>query len=101
MLINGPTGLSKMALLASHAATLPINRLFVSFVTPSMVYVPGSNTLKTTGLNLSQSGDEGFAPLRASITALAAAGVDVILSLGGWDVSVARPPPRKQARPKN
>ena len=80
VLINGPDGLAKMALLAGSASTLPITRLFVSFVTPTMVYVPGSATLATTGLNLSQSGDEGFAPLRASITALVKGGVDVFLS---------------------
>ena len=85
VLINGPNGLAKMSLLANSAATLPITRLFVSFVTPTMVYVPGSATLATSGLNLSATGDEGFAALQGSIKTLVAAGVDVFLSLGGWD----------------
>jgi hypothetical protein len=85
VLLNGPNGLEKMALLANASSTLPITRLWVSFVTPTMVYVPGSNTLQTSGLNLSQTGDEGFAALKKSITTLVAAGVDVFLSLGGWD----------------
>ena len=102
MLLNGPTGLGKMALLAGSAATLPISRLFISFVTPTMVYVPSSNTLATTGLNLSQTGDEGFAALKASVGALSAAGVDVILSLGGWDCTLRTTPARPTTTaPKN
>jgi hypothetical protein len=53
--------------------------------------VPNSNTLATAGLNLSQTGDEGFAALKASVGMLAAAGVDVMLSLGGWECVCKQP----------
>lgn len=84
-MINGPEGLDKMALLASSAATLPLTRVFVSFVSPSLVYVPGSSTLANTGLNISSAADGGFAALKASVATLTAAGVDVLISMGGWD----------------
>ena len=84
-MINGADGIGKMQLLANNAATLPITRLFVSFVSPTLVYVPGSATLENVGLNLSHIGDFGFAPLKAAITTLASSGVDVLLSMGGWD----------------
>lgn len=84
-LLNGPEGLGKISLLASQAATLPINRLWISFFSPSMTYVPGSKTLQYTGLNISSSGDFGFANLSAAIKQLQAGGVDVLLSMGGWD----------------
>jgi len=50
-MINGPLGLSKMALLANQNP-LPISRLYVGFVNPTMTYIPGSKTLNNTGLNL-------------------------------------------------
>jgi len=49
------------------------------------VYVPGSNTLKYTGLNVSTTGDAGFADLKSAISTLQASGVDVFLSVGGWN----------------
>ncbi len=84
-MINGPDGLAKMSLLASNAATLPLTRIFISFVSPTLVYVPGSNTLSLVGLNISNAADGGFAALKASIATLTASGIDVLISLGGWD----------------
>jgi len=80
-----PIGLKAMAALAANAATLPINRLWVSFFSPTMVYVPGSHTLKNTGLHISNASDGGFAELKKSIALLAAGGVETFLSLGGWN----------------
>jgi len=85
VLLNGPEGIGKIQLLSQNAATLPINRLWISFFSPTMMYVPGSNTLQYTGLNISQNGDYGFGALKTAITSLKAGGVDVLLSMGGWD----------------
>jgi hypothetical protein len=90
-LINGPTGLAKMALLATDPL-LPISRLYVGFLNPTMSYVKGSHTLNNTGLNLTAglpgpAKDFGFAALATSIAAIRKAGVEVFLSLGGWDFS--------------
>lgn len=84
-LLNGPDGLAKLALLAADAATLPLTRVFLGFLSPTMVYVPGSETLAHTGLNLTAEGDGGFAAVKAGVGALRAAGVEVLLSIGGWD----------------
>lgn len=89
VMMDGPEGLAKVQLLASQAATLPINRLWLAFVSPTLVYVPGSQTLEYTGLNLttSSTGDFGFAALAAAIATLNASGVEVFISMGGWDYS--------------
>lgn len=50
-----------------------------------MVYTSGDASLQYTGLNLSTSPDFGFAALKASILNITSAGVDVLLSVGGWD----------------
>jgi hypothetical protein len=75
------------ALVATQAATLPLNRVWLSFFSPDLVYVPSSNTLCSTGLNASSTGDCGFAVVKSAIAALAASGIDVLLSMGGWDGS--------------
>jgi hypothetical protein len=77
--------LSGLKLLASHASTLPLNRIWVSFFSPQLVYQPGSNTLAYTGLNASNAADAGFAELKSYIQQLQSAGVEVFLSVGGWD----------------
>ena len=82
-MLNGPDGIGKIQLLAASASTLPINRLWVSFFSPTLMYVPGSKTLEFAGLNLSQAGDFGFAALQTAIGQLKAGGVDVLLSMGG------------------
>lgn len=78
-------GVPKLQALAAQAATLPISRLWVSFFQPSLVYLPGSNSLQYSGLNLTQSGDYGFAILKQAIAQLQAGGVEVFLSMGGWN----------------
>lgn len=75
-------GVEKLQALAANAATLPVNRLWVSFVSPSLVYSPGSNTLKNVGLGLTQTGDYGFSILKTAIATLQAGGVEVFLSMG-------------------
>jgi len=86
-MLNGPTGIAKIQALAAHAPLLPITRLWIGFVSPTMVYVPGSNTLAYTGLNMSAAADGGFAALQSAVTTIVASGVDVLVSLGGWDGS--------------
>lgn len=83
--LYGQAGLEKLQLLVASAATMPVTRLWLAFVTPSMTYVPGSNTLCTSGLNMSSAGDCGFAELQTAVKAIVASGVDVLLSVGGWD----------------
>lgn len=78
-------GPAKLKALADNAATIPINRLFVSFFRPDMVYIPGENSLKRVGLKYgAQSGDHGYAEVKSYIDKLKAGGVEVFLSLGGW-----------------
>jgi GH18 family chitinase len=88
VMLNGPDGLAKLQLLASQAATLPITRLWLAFVSPTMVYVPGSNTLQNVGWNLTRpGGDYGFAAVKAAINKLNSSGIEVFISIGGWDSS--------------
>ena len=86
-LLNGAEGLAKLQALSSAAATLPVTRVFLGFFTPTMVYVSGSDNITQVGLQLSSAPDGGFAALKAAVTALQAAGVDVLLSMGGWDAA--------------
>jgi len=80
-----PIGLKAMEALAKNAATIPVNRIWVAFFSPDMVYVPGSNTLKNTGLHISNGTDGGFAELKKYIGLLKAGGVETFLSMGGWN----------------
>lgn len=80
-----PIGLKAMAGLAAAADKIPINRLWVAFFSPTMTYKTGSNTLKGTGLHISNSSDGGYAELKKAITLLQAGGVEVFLSMGGWN----------------
>jgi hypothetical protein len=76
-------GLAKLQTLASNAATLPFTRLFISFVSPSLVYAPGSNTLQYTRLGLSTQGpDYGFNALKTAVGQLQAGGLEVFISMG-------------------
>jgi hypothetical protein len=84
-MLNGEDGLRKLSLLASSASTLPITRLFLGFFSPSMVYVAGSGNISATGLALSSAPDGGYSVLKAAIGTLSASGIDVLLSMGGWD----------------
>jgi len=80
-----PIGLKAMAALAANAKTIPINRIWVSFFSPDMVYKEGSHTLNSTGLHISDAPDAGYAELRKYIMQLEAGGVEVFLSMGGWN----------------
>ncbi|KAF9162486.1 hypothetical protein DFQ26_003508 [Actinomortierella ambigua] len=85
LLLNPNNGPAKLKALADNAATIPINKLFLSFVRPGMVYVPNSNTLQHVGLSYGTTGDFGFADLKAQIAKLRAGGVQVYISMGGWN----------------
>ncbi|KAF9351748.1 hypothetical protein BGX26_010275 [Mortierella sp. AD094] len=85
LLLNPTDGPSKLQALANNAANIPINRLYLSFARPGMVYVPGSNTLQHVGLNYANTADFGFADLKTRVAALQAGGVEVFLSVGGWN----------------
>ena len=85
LLLDPVDGPSKLQALAQNAATVPINRLYLSFASPTLAYVPGSNTLQHVGLNYATSGDYGFADIKAKVAALEAGGIEVFLSVGGWD----------------
>eukprot|EP00301_Raphidiophrys_heterophryoidea_P014878 c2334_g1_i1.p1 GENE.c2334_g1_i1~~c2334_g1_i1.p1 ORF type:complete len:556 (+),score=141.43 c2334_g1_i1:41-1669(+) len=78
-------GMSELAALANNAATIPLNRIWLAFFAPTLVYLPNSNTLQFTGLNVSSSGDYGFAEIKNYTQILQKAGVDVFLSMGGWN----------------
>jgi hypothetical protein len=85
VMLEGSDGLSKLSLLSANAATLPLTRIFVGFFSPTMVYVPGSKSLTQSGLNVSSATDGGFSVAATAIANLTANGIDVFLSLGGWD----------------
>ncbi|KAK3818793.1 MAG: hypothetical protein J3Q66DRAFT_387650 [Benniella sp.] len=85
LLLNPTNGPAKLKALAENAATIPVNRIYLSFARPGMVYVPGSNTLEHVGLNYVNGGDYGFADLKARVAQLKAGGVEVYLSVGGWN----------------
>jgi hypothetical protein len=85
LLLDPTLGPSKLKALANNAANIPINRVFLAFARPGLVYVPGSNTLEHVGLNYATTADYGFADLKANIAALQAGGVQVFLSVGGWN----------------
>jgi len=77
--------LAQLQLLANNAATLPVNRIWIAFLSPQMVYLSKSNTLAFTGLNASSSADGGFAEMKRYVAQLQAGGVQVFLSMGGWN----------------
>ncbi|KAI8832804.1 hypothetical protein BJ741DRAFT_650984 [Chytriomyces cf. hyalinus JEL632] len=85
LLLNPTTGPSKLKALAENAANIPVNRIYLSFVAPTMVYVPGSNTLQYSDIGYSTSGDYGFADVKKYVAQLQASGVEVFLSMGGWN----------------
>jgi hypothetical protein len=85
LLLNPTNGPAKLKALADNAANIPINRIFLSFARPGMVYVPGSKTLEHVGLNYANTADFGYADLKTRITTLQANGVEVFLSVGGWN----------------
>jgi len=75
-------GGKKLQLLASKAKSggLPLTRVWLAFVSPTMTYVPGSKTLEGTGLD-----DLSFTKTAQAVADLEASGVEVFLSMGGWN----------------
>ncbi len=80
------SGLRGLQALAANAPTLPITRLFLAFVSPTLVYVTGSKTLAGAGMGIATAAmDAGFSVLAKAIAKLEAGGVEVFLSMGGWN----------------
>ena len=80
------TGLQGLQTLVANALTLPITRLFLAFVSPTLVYLPGSKTLAGAGMGIATTAvDAGFKDLSEAIAKLEAGGVEVFLSMGGWN----------------
>ena len=78
------TGLQGLQTLAANAPTLPITRLFLAFVSPTLVYVPGSKTLAGAGMGIATAAaDAGFSDVHEAVAKLEAGGVEVFLSMGG------------------
>jgi hypothetical protein len=69
------------------ADAVPLTRVWLSFLDPAMVYVAGSKTLEHTALNLTEDADYGFAVLQGLIAQMQGKGVEVFLSMGGWNLN--------------
>jgi len=83
---NAVVGLQELQALASSAATIPVNRIWVAFFSPTMVYKPGANTFADTGMETgSKAEDLGFSEVKQAIKTLQDNGVEVYLSMGGWN----------------
>jgi len=79
-------GLAQLQTLANHADTLPINRLWIAFVSPTVLYKPGDKTLLGAGMQIpTTTSDAGFADIATAVDKLQSAGVEVFLSMGGWN----------------
>ena len=72
--------IAELKTLASAAKTLPFTRIYLAFFRPTLMYEKGSKTLKNTGLD-----DFDFSDVAQGISDLTAGGVEVFLSLGGWN----------------
>ena len=76
------TGLQGLQTLAANAPTLPITRLFLAFVSPTLVYVPGSKSLSSAGMGIATTAvDAGFSDVHEAVAKLEAGGVEVFLSI--------------------
>lgn len=78
-------GLDELKAVADHATTIPITRLYLAFVSPTMSYFKGQASLVSVGMGAAEGGDYGFALIRDAVAKLRAGGVQVFLSMGGWD----------------
>ena len=84
--LSDANGLKGLAALAANASTLPITRLFLAFVSPTIVYQPGSKTLAGAGMGIpTTASDAGYSVVAEAIAKLQAGGVEVFLSMGGWN----------------
>lgn len=83
---NQVIGLQELQALAENAATIPVNRIWVAFFDPTLVYEAGSNTFADTGMQTgSSAADLGFAEVQKAIATLKDNGVEIFLSMGGWN----------------
>ena len=82
---NKPVGLDNLQALAENAKTLPLNRLWLAFASPNLMYKAGDNSLVGTGLETKGVADGGFAKLKEYVAEIRASGIEVFLSVGGWD----------------
>lgn len=79
-------GLKRLQALAANADSIPITRLWLAFVSPNMIYKAGSKTLAGAGFGIpTTSADAGFADVAAAVKTLEASGVEVFVSMGGWN----------------
>jgi hypothetical protein len=69
--------ITELSALADAAETLPVTRVLLAFLRPSMVYEAGSHTLNHTGWD-----HLSFDAVKAAIAKLTAGGVEVFLSIG-------------------
>lgn len=72
--------IAELQTLAQSAKTLPFTRLYLAFFSPTLQYDSGSKTLKNTGLDAFEYSD-----VAASIDTLIQGGMEVYLSMGGWN----------------
>jgi len=79
-------GLQELQALANNAASIPVNRIWVAFFSPTLVYKPGTNTFADTGMETgSTAQDLGFSEVKQAVKTLQDNGVEVYLSMGGWN----------------
>jgi hypothetical protein len=83
LLLGPKTGMAELKALANNAKNLPVNRIWVSFFSPNMVYKKNSRDLSKSGL--AGSGKFNFLTIKTCIAKLQKGGVEVFLSMGGWD----------------
>ena len=72
--------IAELQVLAQNAATIPFTRLYLAFLNPTLVYEAGSKTLNNTGLD-----SFDFSDVATATQQLIAGGVEVFLSMGGWN----------------
>jgi hypothetical protein len=81
LLMEPETGMQELAALARKAKEIPVNRIWIAFFSPNMVYKAGSQDLSNSGL----SANFDFSKMKKHIKLLQKDGVEVFLSMGGWD----------------
>eukprot|EP01063_Lacrimia_lanifica_P037658 TRINITY_DN77_c0_g1_i4.p1 TRINITY_DN77_c0_g1~~TRINITY_DN77_c0_g1_i4.p1 ORF type:complete len:542 (+),score=264.95 TRINITY_DN77_c0_g1_i4:50-1675(+) len=72
--------IGQLQALAANSETIPFTRVYLAFLSPTLQYVAGSKTLKNTGLD-----DFEFEAVQKAVGALTKGGVEVFLSMGGWN----------------
>jgi len=83
---NKVVGMAELNALAANAATIPVNRIWISFFSPTMVYQSGSKSFADTGIETGSSAqDGGFAEVKTAIKTLQDNGVEAFVTMGGWN----------------